>query len=411
MISACAASGLVACGSTPTLRLTAPAELTAARELADDGKPGDVWLHWRWQARVDASNRPGGATSELRLVAALTRFQPDSADVAMTVCAPLAASNPKLEAQLVPMTGAPRLPVVRARRVTDGCLDPQQTAWRIEIPAPQKGDITELNLVFDVPGTLRTDFQALTPPTGRLVEGLWRYDLPGHGSGALAAAGSDATVLATEQGGRRVYAAFVRDVSARPPREAFLRYATHAVEPVGQLQDIASSWPVATANFAQLLANPTTDLSAGYVVPYKPDGADDAARVAAAFAWVQARLMAAGGADSAWNAVQALPDALAKNTLTSTDKAHLLAWVLREARLPFRFAMARPAAFAPLDAAFPQADAFTTPLIAYTPADSAPVLLDPACETCEIGAVRPALRGGQAVLLPYSSPTDWMELQ
>jgi hypothetical protein len=397
-----------ACGGTPTLHLSPAAELEAARALRDDGAPGDTWLHFRYQARVDASTRPGGATSEVRVVAALTRYDGDPTPVQMHLCVPATSATPALSGQVAEGAAVRPLDVSAARDTARGCPDPTLLAWTVSFAAPPSGAIAEVSAVFEIPGTLAGDVQPVAAPSGRLIEGLWRYDLPDHGVGQVALDGSDATAIATQQGGRNVHAVFARDVVAGSP--GFLRFATRQVAPVGRVTDFSSDWAAATAAYVAGLADPSASLTDGYEPPYRPAG-DPAAATADALAWTQARPLREGGFRARWSDARNLPTPLAQNDLTATDKVHLLAWVLREANLPFRFAMARPGRpYAPLDPAFPQAGAFTTPLLATTAPDGTPRLLDPACEACAVGEVRPGLRGGQAIVLPASSANDLVDL-
>ncbi|HRE91465.1 MAG TPA: hypothetical protein PK095_20270, partial [Myxococcota bacterium] len=99
---------------------------------------------------------------------------------------------------------------------------------------------------------------------------------------------------------------------------------------------------------------------------------------------------------------QMLPDAIAKNALSPVDKTHLMAWLLREAKLPFVFAIARPADLPPVSADFPTPGAFSVPLL-FLP--TLQTFADPGCATCaqgKAGEVRESLRGGSALLLPPS---------
>ncbi len=398
-----------ACGGTPTLHLSPAAELESARALRDDGAPGDTWLHYRYQARVDASIRPGAATSEIRVVAALTRYAADPTPVRLSLCVPATPTAPELSGHLATSTASKPLAVIAARDTARGCPDPTLLAWDLTFDAPPVGTIAEVSAVFAVPGTLAVDLQPVTAPTGRLIEGLWRYDLPDHAVGEVVLDGSSATAVATEQGGRKVHAVFAQDLLANTA--GFLRFATRRVAPVGRETDLGSNWSAATAPYVAGLVGASPGLTDGFEPPYRPVG-DAAAATAAALAWVQARPLRDGGYRSRWSDARALPEPLAANDLTATDKVHLLAWILREAGLDFRLAMARPARpYAPLDPAFPQAGAFTTPLLATTLPDGTARLLDPACDGCAVGEVRAGLKGGQAILLPATSASDLVDLQ
>jgi len=354
--------------------------------------------------------------SELRVVAAVTRYAGETGPVTATICAPRTAAAPRVETQA--LNGLDASPNVRSasgtapatRGTSAPCLDPSQASWTIELGPLNTNSAIEFSAVFAIAGTVAGDTQSLAPREGRLIEGLWRYDLPGDGVGDLNTTDPSASPVSVPQGGRQVYALFVRSQKARPDAP-IVRFATRTVSPVGSLQDISATWATATQDYKAGLADVSPSLTDNFVTPFTPPPGPDADRIAAALAWVQQRPMRPDGYQAAWHTGRKLPPVLSANDLTATDKVHLLAWVLRDAKIPFRFAMARPkAGYAPLDASFPQRDAFTTPLLAVNPPGANPLLLDPACESCQTGFTRTGLQGGQAILLPARNPTDLMDI-
>ena len=88
---------------------------------------------------------------------------------------------------------------------------------------------------------------------------------------------------------------------------------------------------------------------------------------------------------------------LAKNDLTGIERTQLMHWILRESNIAHAFLVVRAGHRAPLDAGFPAPGLFDTALI-HLP--ELGLVLDPACDDCEPGQVRPALRGGQGLVLP-----------
>ena len=87
------------------------------------------------------------------------------------------------------------------------------------------------------------------------------------------------------------------------------------------------------------------------------------------------------------------------NTLTATDKVHLLKWLLDVSNLRAEFALARPTAHPVLDRDYPARGALRTPLLRVELPEGW-AWLDPSCATCQPGAVRPELEGGQVLILP-----------
>jgi hypothetical protein len=417
-------TALSTCATTPTLRLSQADDLRAARELADDGAPGDVWLHWQHQVRVEASAGRVGPPSEVRLVAAVTRFvASEGGPVSATLCVPASAAPPRLATQLVgPAGGAPVVFPATARQApSHPCLDPTQAAWRFDAEAPPASHVLELSATFEVQGPVDVDLQPLTAPSGRLVEGLWRFDVPDHARASLTVRGRDDAPVTTPQADRVAHGLFVRDLRPAAPNETppHLVFSLASVSPLGATTDLATSWEAVAGPYREGLVAPSPGLSANHAPPVSLTEASPAARLVEAFAWVRGRPTRLARPEAAWSAARPLPGPLGTNELTDTDRVHALAWLLRAHGLPFTFVVARPASAAPLRASQPQPRAFTTALLAVrradygdegTPPDASPWrLLDPGCADCPPGKVRPSLRGGSALLL--EAPAQLIELE
>jgi hypothetical protein len=215
---------------------------------------------------------------------------------------------------------------------------------------------------------------------------------------------------------------------------------------MGARSDLATSWEAVAALYRAGLEALSPGLSENHGPPVALAATNAEARVAEAFAWVRDRPTRLARPEAAWSAGRSLPGPLRSNDLTDTDRVHTLAWLLRAHGVPFRFAVARPAAAAPLDPAAPQPRAFQTALLAVRQgaglssgsapgssglssgsapgssglsSGSAPgssgdaerwQLLDPGCATCGHGEVRPALRGGAALLLLANQPAQLLSL-
>ena len=411
--AAAALSALAACATTPTLTLSAADDLRGARELADDGSAGDVWLHWQYQARIECGASSASPPSTVRLVAALTRFVASDAPVSMALCVPAKAAPPRLATQLVAPSANPPVvfPASARRSPAHPCLDPTQVAWRIEAGSPPAGHILELAATFDVPGTLDVDAQMVAAPSGRLVEGLWRFDVPAHARASLTLRNRDDAPVVTPQADRVVHALFAQDLrlpsmSAPPPH---LVFSLASVSPLGATTDLATTWEAVAAPYRAGLVAPSPSLAANHAPPVVLAEASPAARLVEAFNWIRARPTRLTRPEAAWSAARPLPGPLGTNDLTDTDRVHTLAWLLRAHGLPFVFVVARPTWVVPLQASQPQPRAFTTALLAVrradygdegaTPDTSPWRLLDPGCATCPPGTLRPSLRGGSALIL------------
>ena len=130
-------------------------------------------------------------------------------------------------------------------------------------------------------------------------------------------------------------------------------------------------------------------------MPFRPESSGEEA-VKEVFLWVRDRIQRSDALDAHWREGRLLAPAMMDNNLHATDKMHLLWWILDEAGSGCAFAIARSGHLPKLEPGFPTPDAFDTALVYLPDRD---LWLDPACQDCAVGQVRPALRGGQALRL------------
>jgi hypothetical protein len=208
--------------------------------------------------------------------------------------------------------------------------------------------------------------------------------------------------IVTPNDGRTLTALLAKNLPKRPESGGLLaRFVTRSVSTFEGVTDLATTWAAATANYQRDLVDRSPSLEDGFACPLQ------ATDIPSALAWVQARRERRNFFGDRWNEASALPFAVSNNSLTAVTKVHLLAWILREAKLPFSFAMARGPKFLPLDPSFPVPDAFEHPLL-YAP--TLGLFLDPACAQCAPGEVRETLEGGQAILVPPVGPSPLLPL-
>lgn len=386
-----------ACGSTmPQTTFEDPATLLAEREEWRGSKEGSAVLRYHVEGLVDARPDPSRATSRLVIHLVLARFSGEmpTLSVPLPQGAERIHTSVRLTGPTTPPTASHKLP----DSMTSSDIDPGLVATRLTLPAPPEGGIVEAILEYEIAGTLASDARWLGfegVPTGEV---LLRYSLPTHSRGRFTTTLPNARPLTTEKDDRTLIALFAQDLPPLPPfpqpagdTRPLARYATIKVAPLGYEADLASTWRAAAADYYRGLVDRSVSLTDGYEVPHRPTDAINA------LTWTQARAGLEGpAAEVAWNAPKMLPAAIAKNNLSAVDKVHLMAWLLREAKIPFVFAMARPAVLPPLDAGFPTPGAFSIPLL-FLPTLSK--IADPGCRTCAPGEVRESLRGGQALLL------------
>jgi len=394
-----------ACGSTPDLVFSDPESLAAAYDLYGAHHAGDVVLQRTIKVTVDSAVKPSDAESRFEVQVALARYTPSQAPLTVEVVTPKGAALGTVRARLQgqpidAMTAGPASDVV--------VVDPGQVGWRFTFaapsaaPAPREQLVLELIVGFTIDGTLASDAQWVAGPGLDTV--LLRYDLPGDTQGTFQVTGADLKPLVTTQGGRTVIALLVRS-AYQYKGPVIARYATLSASPKGYEQRYADSWAGATRDLDQRLVKASDALDEGYAAPFSPTTSGDA-RVAEIYTWVRDRRQRPDALASAWDAARGLKAPVETNDLTATDKVHLLHWLLREAHVPHRFAMARPVAYTPLPpGSIPVPGAFTTPLVF-----AGGVWLDPACTTCAPGEVRPELSGAQALLLPVASAPELLFL-
>lgn len=405
------AAGLVACGgATSQTRLADPATLLAERDEWRGERGGPVALRLHVEAIVDTRPDPASAESALVVHVALADYRgPAATPTPIALPVPRGARLIRSDLRFVAAPPAPTSPAALAAepRTTPGGLDPDQDTITVTLPAPPDGGLVEAILRFEVAGTLASDARWLGLPGLPVAEAFLQYQLASDTVGSFQTTLPNARPVVTERDGRRLIALLASNLPAiTDPRAAPLaRYVTVKASPKGYDQSFTTDWATATRAYRTHVVEASRTLDDGYAVPYTPAGAGKDAALDA-LAWVLARPMRAPPADPfdvRWDAARPLPGPISKNDLTAVDRVHLLHWILREAKLPHTFVMARAAHRPPLDPAFPAPGLFDAPLIQLS---TYGLVLDPACDTCAPGEVRASLRGGQALAIPlHTGPT------
>ena len=399
--------GVAACGGAVSqTRLADPATLLAERDEWRGDRTGPVVLRLHVEGLVDTRPDPASAESALVVHLVLADYRgatalPTHLSFPVPRGARLAASELRFVANAA---SAATLPAATETR--PGGLDPDQDTVTVTLPAPPEGGVTEAILRFAVPGTLAADARWLGLPGLPVAELLLQYQLATDTVGGFQTTLPNARPVVTERDGRRLIALMAMDLApVTDPRAApYARYVTVKAAPKGYDQSFTTDWASATRGYRTQVVEASDRLDDGYAVPYQPTGAGKEAALDA-LTWVLARPMRPAPGDPfavRWDAARKLPGPIAKNDLTAVDRAHLLHWILREAKVPHAFLMARAADRPRLDPAFPAPGLFDAPLIILLKGAGAEpgLVLDPACDACAPGTVRESLRGGQGLQLP-----------
>ncbi len=402
----------------PPAALFQPTTLAAERVEWRGTQEAPVWLRRHTLVFVGAAADPSTATSILDEHTARATFRAPAPAV-LHVLAPASATVGAVHSRLIAADGAvsPLTLIDQTRGPLGGPpaspgepgawpIDPSQRVWTFRFGTQPPGTVWEAVVRLEVPGTLAGDARWLgTPPgldaaAGVTAERLVSYDLPDSGRGALAVVGAPFHPLETTKGDRRLYAIMARDVApARGPRAPYVRYATAVVSPRNYNQRIAGSWAAVAAPYAEELVTRSKTLRGAKRPPYLPPAGPGAGL--AAYRWVHDRLQRPDALQARWDSGRPLPPIIRRNDLTAVDKFHLLQWILEASSVPHRVAVGRTTRYPALTDAVPAPGAFDVPLL-YLPGPA--LWLDPGCPRCQPGEVRPALAGGQALLLPARHP-------
>jgi len=402
------------CGGTASqTRLADPETLLAERDEWRGARDGAVVLRLHIEALV--ATRPDPTKAESALVVHLVAAHYGAtAPILVSFPLPRSARLASAELRLVTANGATPATLAAPATFTGGglrkdgeawteSLDPDQDTVALTLPAPPDGGLVEAILRFDVPGTLVSDARYLGLVGLPVAELLLRYDLATDTVGTFQTTMPNARPVQTEKDGRRLIALLATNlapVSSASASAPYARYVTVRAAPKGFAQTFSSDWGTTTAAYRARVVDVSKALADGYEVPYRPVGSGRS-QVLDALAWVRGRPMRTEP-DVRWDTTHALPLALAKNDITTVDRTHLLHWVLREAGIAHAFIMARGGTRPALDPSFPVTGAFDAPLIYVSDLG---LVLDPACDECAPGEVRPALRGGQGLVLPVAAGT------
>jgi hypothetical protein len=403
LLLAIVSSALGACASAPApVAMDDPDTLRAERDEWRGARGGAVMLRRHIKTLVDTAQTQESAESHVSVHLSQVRYAGTPAAETVRFSGPPGAILRSVRARVLTSTEVTAVRTVAERRLgAKSAVDPGRVVWELDFPPLPLGGILEVVAALDVPGTVTNDARWLAVTGMATGELLLSWDLPSDAEGRLGVVGAAHRTVATEADGRRVYALYLKDLPPRGEDAAYARYVTEQAEPRGYLQRFAGTWRQATAGYEAGLVAPSEALRGGYAAPIVADDADLRARVTRAHLWVRDRIQRPDALETPWDAARPLLGPIQDNDLTGTDKVHLLHWLLDAAGVEHRLAVARTALWPRIDPAAPAPAVFDAALV-WVPALD--LWLDPACRTCDPGAVRLDLTGGQAIALPADSP-------
>ncbi len=386
-----------ACGpAMPELRFEKAGVFTQAESDWQGPKAGVMWLRRHVHVTVDTATTPSKAESWITFHLARIRYSGGGVE-ALSVLVP---PNAKLISQRSRVVKGGAAFAVEPTKVSASKrmakVDPLQESWTAQFAPQGSGAIIELLLQFKVQGTVLSDSRWLGSPGGPTQELMVSYDVPEDAVGELRVLGDDVAPLVSEQGDRTLMAIRLEDVPAWEPLGAHIRYRTISASPRGFDQVLAKTWGDVTTPYEKELVERSVELREFHAAPFKPKSFGDEA-VESVYAWLRHRIQREDALSSDWDDGKRLPLALKLNDLTATDKTHVLHWILDAAATHHKMAAVRTKAYPPLAGDFPSEWGFDN-VVVYVPALD--LWLDPACDGCEMGQVREAFRGGQALPLP-----------
>ncbi len=358
-------------------------------------KSGAAWLKRHYRVVVDVRVDPSNAVSRLTYHGLRARFGAGRGDEVVRVLTPKRAIPVGTRARVVRKNIVRPVKVTSARHESGG-VDPEQRAWTLRFPPLAVGEVLEVITRFDIPGTLVTDARPLgvkDAPTGEL---LVSYHVPTSAVGQIGVEGHRVRPVVANKDGYRVMGLLLNDVPASGPRMVpYVRYVTRNASPRNYDQLYANSWAFVVQNYQREFSERTIKLRENATLPLKATEAS-LEGLKKAYRWVRDRIQRADALRAHWSAGQPLPANMMRNNLTATDKVHLLHWLIEGSGLRHEIAMGRSRRYPRTSVRLPAPGLFDAPLLYVS---SFKLWLDPACQACVAGQVRPSLRGRQAIIV------------
>jgi hypothetical protein len=393
-----------ACGGIAPEIVSDPLEdLDTARFDWRGDRSGLVWLRHRTTLRLTLPTDASQARARLELSGVLARLGPGAPGGESLAfvglgdgSVPRCTTRTRGPSEGSEASGAGVIPVdptISAR------IDPAQTVYRLPLPRLDVGAMIEVQCIVDSERPVSSGAVWLAAAGIPVAESIVELRIPAHAQAAMHVVGGSWRPLTIPHGEGHILAVRATSLAPRQSRQAHVRWALRGASPRGYDQRWTQNWGDATAEEHRHLVEGAAVARAKIILPMRPKGLSGRPAVRAVFRWVRDRLQVDADARDGVAPARDLGPPLSANTLTATDKVHLLKWMLDELEIPARFALGRSVTHPAAEVDFPTRGALRTPLLRVS-LDGEEAWLDPSCEACLPGEVRPALRGGQAIVLP-----------
>jgi hypothetical protein len=400
--------GVVGCGPAPLQAAFFDAD-TLRAELDEwrGPKEGVVWLKRAVHVHVDTGTEAANLRSQVVLHLVRARLGAASgAAESFELGVPWQAILGSIEARIVADDGV-HPAFLTSHGVGPGRgLDPESGRHLgLVFAALEPGQILEVLVRLEHPGTLVADARPLGAPDGPTAELFLEYRMAPHVQAAFQVVGKQARPVVADTDGQRRMALYEANLPRQEGAEPYARFVVRTANPRNYKQIHVATWADAAADLIRAWVTESVALRQSHLAPMRPAGSPEE-QILEVARWVRDRVDAPDRASHDWREARPLPAALASSGLRGAEKLHLLHWLLDEISVPHLLAAGRSAAYPKLDPTFPTPGGFDVPLV-YVP--QMDLWIDPGCRDCEPGRVRPALAGRQALLLS-GAPMEVVDL-
>jgi hypothetical protein len=405
--STCALPMIGCAGHQPSLKIYEIDELKDALSDWRGERTGLLWLRRDAQLTLELPTNPGKSRAHLTVSGVLTRLGSAAPGAeSFTFLTSSRAESPRCTtrrrgSEVSEVSEAVAQESVPTDSLPASRVDPGQRAFRLPLPALEVGEMIEVHCTSSSTGPQGSGALWLGASGAPAAESMVQVRAPETARVAMRVSGGSWRPLTLPSDGQNVLAVRAERLAAREGAPAHVRWALRGASPRGFDQRWLQTWSDATTREKGSLSDSQGPPRAGIALPFKVGNLTGNQAARASFIWVRDRLQPSEAARDGVAPARGLLGPIETNTLSATDKVHLLKWMLDVLKVPAQFALARPTAHPAIDGDFPTLGALQTPLLRVT-LPTGESWLDPSCSSCKPGEVRSALRGGQVLLLPAS---------
>jgi hypothetical protein len=401
----CVLSMVGCAGHQPAMKVYETDELKDAAADWRGERTGLLWLRRDAQITMELPTNPSKARAHLVVSGVLTRLGAEAQGAeSFTFLTSSAAEPPSctLRKRSTETSAATVQDRVPSDPLPSSRVDPAQRAFRLPLPALEVGELLEVHCTSSSTSAQGSGALWLGASGVPVAESMIQVRAPETARVAMRVSGGSWRPLTLPSDGQNVLAVRAERLAAREGAPAHVRWALRGASPRGFDQRWIQTWSDATNREKAHLCDSQERPRAGIALPFKVTNLRGQEAARASFIWVRDRLQPSAADRDGVSPARGLLGPIETNTLSATDKVHLLKWMLDVLKIPAEFALGRPTAHPAIDEDFPTLGALQTPLLRIT-LPTGQSWLDPSCSTCQPGEVRPELQDGQVLLLPASS--------